>query len=130
MDEKELVCGRDVVITIDGKKLLQAEKAELRRRSELHRVRCCFSSEDAAHIENRAEYKLNLTGVRFRQPFENCNFYDLDNFAAVVQIGSETIYLDGCEWDDYRWMADRSQFREHISIAALRMRREMQNEGG
>ncbi len=129
MEEKELVCGRDVVIFIDGKKLLQAEKAELRRRSELHRVRCCFSSEDAAHIESRAEYKLNLTGVRFRQPFENCNFFDLDNFAVSVQLGKEAIRLEGCEWDDYRWMTDRAQFREHISIAALRMRREMQNEG-
>ena len=127
--ERELVCGRDVLIVIDGRRLLQAEKAELRRISELHRVRSCFCSEDVAHIEGRPEYKLNLTGVRFRQPFTNYNFYDLDNFTVSFQLDGEAFLLHGCMWDDFRWVTDKAEFREHISIAALKMRRETHNEG-
>ena len=126
---KELVCGRDVDITIDGKRLLQAEKAELKNISELHRVRSCFCGDDMGYAVRRREYKLSLTGVRFRKPFENCNFYDLDNFTVELLLDGENIILEGCMWDDYMWTADKAQFREHISISALRMRKEEQNEG-
>lgn len=129
MFEKDLLCGRDVDITIDGRKLLQAEKAELKVTSELYRVRSCFCSEDKGYAERRREHKLSLTGVRFRQPFENCNFYDLDNFTVTLQLDGQTITLEGCMWEDYMWTAEKERFREHISIIALRMRREEQNEG-
>lgn len=129
MEEKDIVCGRDVDIIIDGKRLLQAERAELRRTAELHRVRSCFCSEDRAHIECGRGYKLNLTGVRFRRPFENCNFYDLDNFTVRVELDGEAVVLEGCVWDDHLWTADKNQMREHISIVALRAEREVPDEG-
>ncbi len=129
MFEKEFVCARDADIEINGRKLLQAEKAVLRIVSDIHRVRSCFCREDSGHVEGRREYKLSLTGVRFMRPFENCNFYDLDNFTVSLQLDGETVILEGCMWDDYMWAADKAQFREHISIIALKMRRVEQNEG-
>ena len=129
MDKKILVSGRDVCISINGRRLLQAESAILHRISDIHRVRTCFYSGDVAHIEGRREYKLNLVGVRFRQPFENCNYYDLDYFSAEVEIDGMKIILEGCLWDDFKAVADRESFREHISITALKMRTEEVNEG-
>ena len=87
MDDFRTLCGRDVSITINGRRLLQAESAELRKKTELHRVRSCFCSNDLALIEGKREYKLNLVGIRFEAPFENCNFFDLDQFTVkVVEI--------------------------------------------
>ncbi len=124
MEERKALCGRDAVISVDGKKLLQAEKAELRAVKEIHRVRSCFQSEDAAHAQGKRTYKLNLTGVRFRSPFENCNFYDMDNFTTELEIDGEKIILEGCMWDELSALADREKLREHISITALRLGKE------
>lgn len=124
MDRVKVLCGKDVIISINGRRLLQAESAELRNVSEMHRIRTCFCSDDAAHVYGRREYKLNLVGVRFRQPFENCNFYDLDNFTVTIELDGLIITLDGCVWDDFRAVAKPESFREHISITALRMRTE------
>ena len=118
------LCGRDVCIRINGKKLLQAESAELIRASRLHRIRSCFCNDDAALIEGKREYKLHLTGIRFEAPFENCNFYDLDNFTVQVEFGDVSVRLEGCLWDDFKAVADKERFREHISISALRMKTE------
>ena len=122
--ERRLICGRDAAVYINGRKLLQAEKAELRRTAELHRVRSCFCSGDVAHIEGRSEYKLSLISVSFLRPFENCNYYDLDNFSVRVVFGDDAFALEGCMWDDFLAAADREQFREHISISALTMTHE------
>ncbi len=124
MNEITALCGRDAVINIDGRHFMQAEKAELRCSRELHSVRSCFQSEDAALASGRTGYKLNLTGVRFRQPFENCNFYDMDNFTAELVLDGERTVLEGCRWDELSAVAEKDRLREHISILALRMRRE------
>ncbi len=124
MNRIRALCGRDVIISINGKRLLQAESAELRNISELHRIRSCFCSDDIAHTAGRREYKLNLVGIRFRQPFENCNFYDLDNFTVTIELDGLRITLEGCMWDDFKAVAKSESFREHISITALRMRTE------
>ena len=125
MNEKTALCGRDAVIYIDGKRFMQAEKAELRCSRELHRVRSCFQSGNAALAAGRTEYKLNLTGVRFRQPFENCNFFDMDNFTAELVLDGERTVLEGCRWDELSALAEKERLREHISILALRMRKEV-----
>ncbi len=124
MDDFRTLCGRDVSITINGRRLLQAESAELRKKTELHRVRSCFCSNDLALIEGKREYKLNLVGIRFEAPFENCNFFDLDQFTVKVVFGNIEVTLEGCLWDDFKAAADKERFREHISISALRMRTE------
>ena len=124
MNENRVLCGRDVRIIIDGRPLLQAEQAELRITRELHRVRSCFYNEDMARIEGRREYKLHLTGIRFCRPFENCNFYDMDHFTVGLHIDGSAIILEDCWWDDFRTAADKERFREHITIAALRMKTE------
>lgn len=129
MEERTVLCGRDVCIYINGQRLLQAESAELRKRSDLHRVRACFCSGDVAHVEGRREYKLNLVGVRFCRPFENCNFYDLDNFTVELELDGLRMILEGCMFDDFRAAADKELFREHISITALNMTTEAENEG-
>ncbi len=124
MNGKTALCGRDAVIYIDGKRLMQAEKAELRIIRELHRVRSCFQGENAALASGRKEYKLNLTGVRFSAPFENCNYYDTDNFTAELVLDDERIVLEGCRWDELSALAEKEKLREHISILALRLRKE------
>ena len=129
MRETEILAGRDVCIYIDGNRLLQAESANLRQSTEIHRVRTCFYSGDVAHLEGRREYKLNLTGVRMRRPFENCNFYDLDNFTVMLRLDGLKITLEGCRWDDFSAVAEKDRFREHISITALDMKREEEHEG-
>ncbi len=129
MNEQAALCGRDVNISINGQPLLQAEMAELRKRSEIHRVRSCFCGADAAHLEGKREYKLNLVGVRFRRPFENCNYYDLDHFTVVLWMDGLRITLEGCLFDDFKVLADKERFREHISITALRMTVEEEHEG-
>lgn len=129
MKEDEILCGRDVTIRIDGKKLLQAESAEIRRLSEIHAVRSCFVSDDMAHIRRKSSYKVNLTGIRFKKPFENMSFADLDNFMMEMELDGMKITLCGCMWDDFLAAADRNKFREHISAAALRMKTEEIDEG-
>lgn len=129
MEERTALCARDVCIFINGHRLLQAESAELRKRSELHRVRACFCSGDVAHLEGRREYKLTLVGVRFLRPFENCNYYDLDNFTVVLELDRLRITLEGCMFDDFRAAAEKELFREHISITALNMTTEDLYEG-
>lgn len=119
MSEIRTVCGRDAVIYIDGKKLLQAQSAELRQIADIHRVRECFCSDDKAHIRKRSEYKLNLVGLRFLRPFENCNFADLDGFESVLELDNTVYKLGGCMWDDYTFAVNRENMKEHISITAL-----------
>ena len=116
-----MLCGRDVNITIDGKPLLQAESAQVRRIGELHAVRSCFVSEDIAIIRSREHYKASFVGIRFRKPFENLNLADLDNFTMVIELDGRRVTLSGCMWDDFLAAADREKFREHMSITALRM---------
>lgn len=124
MSTTEIISGRDVEIVIDGKTLLQAEKIEIRRSCELHAVRSVFVADDIARIRQRQSYKANITGVRFRQPFENLSFADLDNFTMSTEIDGKTITLTGCMWDDFLAAADRAKFREHISVTALGMETE------
>lgn len=124
MSTTEMICGRDAEIKIDGKAVLQAEKIEIRRSCELHAVRSVFVSEDIAHIRQKPCYKANLTGVRFRKPFENLCFADLDNFTLSAEIDGSIITLTGCMWDDFLAAADRTKFREHISVTALGMETE------
>ena len=77
----------------------------------------------------RLAMRTSTFPFRFRQPFTNYNFYDLDNFTVSFQLDGEAFLLQGCMWDDFRWVTDKAEFREHISIAALKMRRETHNEG-
>ena len=55
MNRIRALCGRDVVISINGRKLLQAESAELRNISEMHRIRSCFCSDDVAYVAGKRE---------------------------------------------------------------------------
>lgn len=120
----EIICGRDVEITIDHKKLLQAESVEISRSSKLHAVRSCFVDEDIALIRGRTVCKANISGLRFRKPFENLSFADLDNFTMEMNIGDKKIILHGCMWDDFIAAADREKFRERISVVARSMETE------
>ncbi len=129
MEEERALSGRDVAVYINNRQLLQAQTAELHQSVALHRIRSCFHSEDIAHIAGQPEYKLNLTGVRMKAPFENCNFYDLDHFTVRICLDNFQLLLEGCRWDDFRAVARPEQFREHISITALRVTKEGQNEG-
>ncbi len=128
MREVRTVCGRDAVIFIDGKKLLQAQSAELRQTAEIHKVRTCFCSEDKAHIRGKNEYKLHLVGLRFLKPFENCSFGDLDDFEVTLELDGTVYRLSGCMWDDYAFTVNKEQMREHISITALTMKTEEKEE--
>lgn len=128
-DEQQIICGRDVCIFIDGNQLLQAESIEIRKKSELHRIRSCFMNEDAAHLRKNIGYKAVITGISFKRPFESCSFADLDNFTLRVNIDGKSYILTGCMWDDFYIAADKERFREHISVMALRMRTEDDYEG-
>lgn len=121
LKEIEVISGRDVNISIDNKQFLQAESAEIRTLSDIHNVRACFCNDDIAHVKGRKEYKVTFTGLKFKQPFENCNFYDLDNFTMVIAYDNMTITLKGCMWSDFLAAADKSKFREKVSITALTM---------
>ncbi len=129
MEEARTLCGRDVRIDINGRPLLQAQTAELHQKVTLHPIRCCFHSEDMAHIVERRHYQLHLTGIRMLHPFENCNFYDLDHFTVRVCFAETAFRLDNCRWDDFLAVVHPEQFREHISITALRLTKEEENEG-
>ncbi len=120
----DVICGRDAVIYIDGKRLMQADKAEIRRSSQLHAVRTVFCSDDNAHVRIRKTYKATLEGLRFLKPFENLSFADLDNFTMTMEIDGKTIRLSGCMWDDFLAAADKKLFRERISILAMNMETE------
>ena len=122
LTENRALCGRDAAVYIDGRRLMQAEKAVLRVKGSIHRVRSCFCFEDAAHVTKSRVYRLELTEVRFLQPFENCNFYDLDNFTVTLVLDGKRVVLTGCVWDDFEWLADSSRFRERVSITALGMK--------
>lgn len=128
MEENTALSGRDVSILINGRPLLQAESVLLRSSTLLHSVRSCFNSSDIAHIKGKREYKLNLTGIRFRRPFENCNFCDLDNFTVEVVLEGLHLTLRNCLWDDFQAAADKNRFREHISITALTLEKEEADE--
>ena len=128
-DEELILCGRDVCIYIDGKLLIQAESLEIRKRSEIHSIRCCFMSEDAGHIRKNIAYKAVINGITFKRPFENCGFSDLDNFTLRAEADGKSYILTGCMWDDFFIAADKERFREHISVIALRLRTETENEG-
>lgn len=121
MTEVDIVSGQDVDIFIDGKELLQAENMEVRTVSEIHKIRSCFRNDDIAHIKTKNQYKVSFTGLKFKKIFENCNFYDLDNFTVTVIFGSTKITLGNCMWNDFLTVADKSKFRESISITALKM---------
>ena len=125
----ECICGRDIIVSIDEKKLLQAESVSIRKKADIHRVRSCFHSEDIAHIRNGTVYRVTLEGIRFMRPFQNCNFADLDNFTMSMEADGRKIILSGCLWDDFSAAADKSAFREHISAVALNIKTEDHNEG-
>lgn len=121
INSDECICARDVVITIDNKKLLQATKAEIRKKSGIHKIRSCFVSEDIAHVRENISYQVILEGIRFKKPFQNCNFADLDNFTVSLETDGKKITLSGCLWDDFLAAADKKAFTEHISATAIRM---------
>lgn len=130
MEKIRSICGRDVHISINGNPLFQAESAEVRQVSEIHKVRSCFFSNDIAHIRGKSEYKAILINLRFLKPFENCNFHDLDNFTAILEFDSLKITLSGCMWNDFAFTADKEKFREHISFTAFDMNvEEIADEG-
>ena len=122
--EDEVICGRDVTVMIDGKKLLQVESVEVRKKSDLHAIRSCFVSDDIALIRTRSSYKATLKGLRFKKPFENCSFADLDHFTMEIEADGKKIILSGCMWDDFYAAADKKLFREQISVTALKMKTE------
>lgn len=121
MREIQAISGRDVKISIDGKQILQAESAEIRVVSDIHKVRTCFCNDDNTHIRGKKEYKAVFTGLKFKKPFENFNFYDLDNFTTVIAYENVKITLKGCIWSDLLISANKAGFRERIGITALRM---------
>ena len=129
MEDNTALSGRDVSIFINGRPLLQAESVLLKSSTQIHCVRSCFCSNDVAHIKGKREHKLNLVGIRFRRPFENCNFCDLDNFTVELVLEGQHITLRNCLWDDFQAAADKERFREHISITALNMTTEDLYEG-
>lgn len=124
MSSTEIISARNVGIRIDGVLLLQAESLEIRRSCELHPVRSVFVSDDIAFIRRNRRIKINLVGLRFRQPFENMNFADLDDFTMTVETEGRRIVLSGCMWDDFLAAADKEKFRERISVIALSMETE------
>lgn len=121
MTEIGVISGRDIYVYINGKQILQAESMEIHTLSDIHKIRACFCNDDVAHIKTKNEYKVVFKNLKLKQPFENCNFYDLDNFTVTVMYGSTKITVDGCMWSDFLAVTDKSQFRESISITGLRM---------
>lgn len=121
MNEVYSISGRDVRIFIDGKEIITAEKAEVRKTSEIYSVRSCFCSEDKALIRKKSRYKANIMGLKLKSPFENNNFADMDNFEMQMKFDSITLKLHGCMWDDFLAAADMKKFCEHISVIALKM---------
>lgn len=121
MEKFKSISGRDVCVYINGRQLLQAENAEVREISQLHKVRTCFLNSDLAHIKTKPEYKLILSNMKFRQPFENLNFHDLDNFMVVLTFDDTRITLSNCFWNDFNLTADKEKFRECITLTALDM---------
>lgn len=122
MREFEILCGRDVCVSINGNPLFQAESVEVRTLSDIHCVRSCFKNQDIALIRGKKEYKATLTALKFKKPFENCNFYDLDNFTVAFETDGTKIVLKGCVWSDFLSAANRESFREKLSITALDMK--------
>ena len=59
MAERELVCGRDVLIVIDGRRMLQAEKAELRRISELDISGYLASQSALCPVESLEDFSIH-----------------------------------------------------------------------
>ena len=121
MKEIETINGRDVCISIDGKQVFQAEKVEINTLCDIHSVRSCVCNDDIAHIKGRKIYKASMTALKFKKPFENCNFYDLDNFTVTMEIDGAKITLTGCVWNEIFSSADKERFREKVSLTALRM---------
>ena len=121
MREIETINGRDVCVSIDGKQVFQAEKAEVSTICDIHSVRSCFCNDDIAHIRGKKVYKASLTALKFKKPFENFNFYDLDNFTLMLEFDGTKITLDGCMWNDIYSVADRERFKENIGLTALGM---------
>ena len=130
MSSEKCLCGRDVIIRIDGKQLLQVRKAQIRKLSELHSIRSFFNSEDIGQIRTKIRYKVNLEGVKFLRPFQNCNFADLDNFTLSFEADGRLIILSGCTWEDFIAAADSKSFSEHITVSALHMTTEDDNNDG
>ncbi len=130
MNEIRAVSARDVCVSINGKKLLQAESVQLKQTVGIHSIRSCFCSDDKAHIKYRPQYKLNLTGLTFLRPFENCNYSDLDDFSVTVEIDGVLYHLLHCMWDDYQFTVHQQAMKEHISIIALRMEKEIKSDEG
>lgn len=128
MEEIKSICGRDVRIYINGKQLLQAAAAEVRQISQIHKIRSCFCNHDQAHLKGKNEYKAVFINMKFQQPFENCNFHDLDNFHTVLEFDNTRITLSNCLWNDFALTADKETFREHITLTALNMEVETLNE--
>jgi len=115
------ISGRDVCVYINDRQLLQAESAQVKEISQIHRVRTCFYDSDIAHIRTKPEYKLILSNMQFHQPFENFNFHDLDDFTVVLTFGNTRITLSRCFWNDFHLTADKEKFREFITLTALDM---------
>ena len=113
-----------MVIVINGNRVMQAKKLEIRRFSEVKEVRQCFFSEPAALIRKNVSYKVTLEGIRFLRPFRNCNFADLDNFTLYTSADGRRISLYGCMWEDFLAAADEKSFSEHITARAVRMETE------
>ncbi len=124
MNKAEVINGRDVRVIIDGKQFLQAENAEIYTVRDIHKVRTCFCNDDIAFVKGKRQYKLNLTGLRIKQPFKSLNLYDLDNFTVVIFYDNMKITLSGCIWSDIVSAADKEKYRERISIQALKMETE------
>ncbi len=122
----EYICARDADIIIDGKKVFQAQKLEIKKSSGLRPVRSCFQTETAAYVRTQPVYRATLTGIRFKKPFENCNFADLDNFTLSARADGRAVTLYGCMWEDFLAAADKSSFSERISARAVRMETEDQ----
>ncbi len=124
MTEETVLCGRDVLLQIDGKPLLQAKEAEVHRERELTAIRSCFSDETAALVKSRSRTKVLIRGVRFKKPFESCSFADWDHFTLSLTIDGRSLTMTGCEWEDYRAAADEKAFSEHITVRAGAVREE------
>lgn len=124
MQEINIINGRDINILIDGKILFQAESVEIRNTADIHKVRSCFKGDDIVHIKNKNEYKITLINLKFKKPFENCNFYDLDNFTVTVRYDDTRINFENCIWSDFLITTDKNKFRERVYITALKMNME------
>ncbi len=124
IEYEECLCGRDVAVRIDGKQVFQVKRAEVKKSSEIHRIRSVFNSEDVGLVRTKVRYKVHLEGIRFRRPFTNFNFADLDNFTLSFEADGKRIVFRGCMWEDYLAAADSKSFSEHITVSALTMKTE------